>query len=87
MTDDLRERLEQIRLVSNSMRDVVTLGRFARSVDPMRLVADWKLYIDEALAALEAVAPPQEPTTDLVSGAVRDDIAAACGLPAEPGTR
>ncbi len=47
----LTAKQETIQLVVNSMGDVVNLGRFAQSVDPIRLVNSWRSNLQAALTA------------------------------------
>jgi hypothetical protein len=56
---------EAVTLVANSMGDVVTLGRFASSVDPVRLVTAWHVDLRNALEnANEALASPAPAAED-----------------------
>jgi hypothetical protein len=62
---------ETVTLVTNSMGDVVTLGRFAKSVDPIRLVSDW--HHDLCLAIHKSLREEQAPLPVSVSGTPEQD--------------
>jgi hypothetical protein len=57
--------IDRVTLVAYSIGDVVTLGRFASSVDPVRLVTAWHVDLRNALEnANEALASPAPAAED-----------------------
>lgn len=65
----LKDALVKVELVSASLGDVVSLGRFAKGVDPIRYCGDLKSDLDEALDVLGR--PLQDALTK--SGETKDE--------------